>query len=890
MAGFSFGNIKQSTNRKDVGRVRHDHVLHVSFKDTSSPNYMILTDFIPGDEVLKYLLLEISRSSIKNYVVASCINTRSPVSESSEGIDLSYILSNESQWRRTLKEHGIVAVLAMGGALYSAQGSTDTLPQDYVDDSWHEPRCFLSEEFCRAGDLFYYPSFGLDSVFPFNNPKLKGSKEYSNYRTKFFKAQLERMASDDQDPSKSLDMRPYSVRIVEEDDYRDVMKSLMNSELLAIDTETSGFDRMVDVMGCVSLSNDGVTGYYVPERTFSTDKNFRLLNNVFRTAKKTVLVNAKFDVPFLWRYGISRDWLPTDDAMLLAHALDSTRPKGLKPNAIFDTKFGGYDEELDRVKRTLKIDSYLDIPEKSLSKYAALDAIVTWRLHNRLVENMERIDKLFPNEKDPNHSIEWWYSRIMMPKYRYMIEMEFEGAHVDEWALMEYREKIREAIREKEDEVRRILGAPSTLDLTSTESLGYFLLGLGWPIVHYSKDKLVMKHKNDDPREEKKQRTEWKKWDEFEDDIRKRIGRSPGILHKVANGDWYRRVISTSDNALTDWEIRGLKGIKELKDLRSLNMGLNMFLGYRKDLDSYVRDREDRGFGMRGDLKHDEVDRVENKVSGWEKYIRRHIDGTLRFHTNFNAFGAETFRHKSRDPNTQQIPSRGMLAKFVCPVLTCPTKIKYTVVTDGDPVIGYGNVISVVERNGKFFRVALSQLREGDHLISVTDDLAPDHLIIQEGSIGKRREFVLEDVTGSYEPGVESRVVKSISTEKEPEEYYLVSLDLASAQIREASIDQHLNQNGIDEVMYELYGTPDDDHPQYGSLFADMHSVTAYNTFVKTVNQHVFDVHDDVTGVDYLCYPGSELWVNRAGEKMRIYVEDLQPTDTIEGYEVTRDK
>jgi hypothetical protein len=814
MAGtFSFGGVRTTTTKKDAKRDRFDHILKEVCVDQDSPMYLILVDFIPEQEILDLLYADLAKSGLINYVVASAITTKHPIeSDASKGIsegklDMNFILQNESSWRTLLKKYEIEAVLTMGGALYCAQRSTDTLPQHYLDDSWHEPRCFLSEEFVRGGDLFYYPSFGLIDCYPIGEC---GLDNYVNYRTRFFKAQVERMITDDHDPEASIDMRPYEIEVVDtKDRATQVLKSMMDSEIFAHDTETSGFNSWLGTLGCVTFSNDGVKGYYVPWNLVNT----RLFSKVIETAKVNVMVNAKFDFKWYWLNGVSKRCQVTDDAMLLAHAIDSSRSKGLKPNAIFETRFGGYDDELDRAKRELKIESYLDIPVDILSRYATLDAIVTWRLFVKLLANCRRIDRLFPNEKNPDHSIEWWYSKNMMPTYRDMIEHEFEGMYVDEWELERYRAKIDVEIDVQAEELRRLWNAPRDLDLKSTKTLGNFIENtLRWPIAHRSKDGSA----------------------------------------------------ATNDDALLDWEVRGMPGIKVLKQFRSLQMGKNMFLGYR-------------------DAKN---------CSGWEQYILRHADGTLRFHTNFNAFGTETFRHKGKDPNTQQFPSRGLLSKYVEPVLTCPTTITYTLHTDGDPYVGVGNRILRVIRGRYEMKVTYSMVRPGDAVLEDEGELWSADNVIQEGSIGDLmvREYIersdLSDDLG------ESRVVTEVTKEKGPEEYYLVTADVASAQNREAGIDQILNQKGIDDVMYQLYGSPSDEHPDYGSLFGDMHSVTAYETFVRTVNAEVIEIHDDSTGKDWLCYQGSELWVKRQGQKdnLRIYVEDLKDTDEIIDYEYTRDK
>jgi hypothetical protein len=134
-----------------------------------------------------------------------------------------------------------------------------------------------------------------------------------------------------------------------------------------------------------------------------------------------------------------------------------------------------------------------------------------------------------------------------------------------------------------------------------------------------------------------------------------------------------------------------------------------------------------------------------------------------------------------------------------------------------------------------------------------------------------------------------------ISHEKEPEEYFLVTLDFASAQNRQASQDQILNKNGIDDVMYQLYGEPTPQHPKYGTLGGDMHTLTLFDTFVKTQKLNSIEVHDDITGKDWLFAEGMEVYVKRfengkLNDHLLIKIEDLKKDDEIVDYEKKRDK
>ena len=136
-----------------------------------------------------------------------------------------------------------------------------------------------------------------------------------------------------------------------------------------------------------------------------------------------------------------------------------------------------------------------------------------------------------------------------------------------------------------------------------------------------------------------------------------------------------------------------------------------------------------------------------------------------------------------------------------------------------------------------------------------------------------------------------------ITKEKEPEEYFMVTLDFSSAQNRQAAQDQSLGDDGsikasnIDKVMFELYGDPRVD-PIYGSLGGDMHTKTLYDFFVSPSKEKVLEVIDDTTGKEYLIGLDMYMYVDRSDGQKNVLVKgrDLKPDDIIIGYEDKRNK
>jgi DNA polymerase I-like protein with 3'-5' exonuclease and polymerase domains len=367
------------------------------------------------------------------------------------------------------------------------------------------------------------------------------------------------MQKDDMSTS-SLDMRPYKIVDVQSTvEAVEILNANCDAEQMSFDLETTGFDFIGDKIGCVTCSFDGETGYYIPWEFV----NKRTLAKCLMSAKCLVAANGKFDCKFLWKNGVAEyKWTPTDDTMIFSQGLNSDRHKGLKSLAFFYTRFGGYDNMLDAVKKSLKVDNYMEIPHEHLMKYATLDAIVTWRIYKSECEHARRLDKKIPNDKLKDWTVERWYRDVMIPYYREVIELEYRGFYVNE----DQRKRAADNLRTKISSLRQKLcdmwnpvltqrgnpPIPVELNFFSSKQLGVILEQMGWPKVQESED-----------------------------------------------GGY-----STNDVCQTEWKRLGFKGVDELGDMRSFNTALGSFVGYSDAFgkkfgwEQFVRAHDDGTFRM----------------------------------------------------------------------------------------------------------------------------------------------------------------------------------------------------------------------------------------------------------------------------------------------------
>jgi len=545
---MQFGKISAKSNPKKIEQ-QFNFILHK--EGDEHKYYLFLIDGVPKSQTcLMFLKKDLKRFGYKDFVIASCITTEK-IPE--QGTILKYIQENESQWRKLLG--GALCVMTFGRTLYAVVKSTDLVPTvseatpvkrnvvyNFYDSQVNEIRMFLTEEFLNAGNKWYYPVDGIESIY---SPRF--GSDYKNYKTQIFYEHLKIMKDQSLYPDECIDMRPYEIIIANnKDECSNYLNQLYNSDLLAADTETNSLDFTTGKLGCVTLSNDGQKGYFLPWEYI----NKRLLKGCLKSAKKLVMHNGKFDTKYLWKNGVN-NFLPTDDTMLMSQAINSDLPKGLKPLACRYTYFGGYDDELDIIKKRLKINNYLEIPTSTLSKYATLDAIVTWRLYQALLKQIRWFDKKYPNEKLKEWGVERWYTHVMSQFNKDIIKLEYNGLFVDEEKRLKSQKYFLDKIQGFKNKLCEYWKVPKNFDFFSQKELSKQFEKMGWPKITTSKD-----------------------------------------------GGY-----SADDTAQAEWKRLGYKGVEELADLRSHATALSAFIGISENgektgWEQYLRKHEDGTYRM----------------------------------------------------------------------------------------------------------------------------------------------------------------------------------------------------------------------------------------------------------------------------------------------------
>jgi DNA polymerase I-like protein with 3'-5' exonuclease and polymerase domains len=277
-----------------------------------------------------------------------------------------------------------------------------------------------------------------------------------------------------------------------------MFQHIQESEVIAVDTETSGLNPRKDIIVGWSLSGDEGIGFYIPTQVWNFDKGVLELQTIDGTStetisknllkaligKKLVFHNASFDVQFIKNYfGINLlpdVWVDTG---LLVHtvyeegAFGFGNPFGLKSIAIMNQEALGLNveeaanQEQIELKESIKknggsvtkesFEIYkadLDI----LSKYASADTDLTLRICNLYLDKLrdEGLEKFFFEDE-------------VMPIYREVtVPMEAYGVDLDTELIDRIHDEIVEDQKKnKEIVMKSLLAIPEVKEWVVATSM-----------------------------------------------------------------------------------------------------------------------------------------------------------------------------------------------------------------------------------------------------------------------------------------------------------------------------------------------------------------------------------------------------------------------------------
>ncbi|MEE3878897.1 DNA polymerase I [Vibrio natriegens] len=257
------------------------------------------------------------------------------------------------------------------------------------------------------------------------------------------------------------------------------LDKLKASELFAFDTETDSLDYMVANLVGLSFAVDEGIAAYVPVAHDYLDAPQQLDRDWVLEQLKPILEdesqakvgqNLKYDASVLARYGIEMKGIK-HDTMLASyvynsvggkHDMDSLALRFLQHSCI------SFEQVAGKGKKQL---TFNQIELDQASPYAAEDADVTLRLHNRLFANIEQDEKL--------KSV---YEDIEMPLVPVLSRIERTGVLIDDMKLGAQSVEIAARLEELEKKAYEI--AEQEFNMNSPKQLQAILFEkMGLPVV-----------------------------------------------------------------------------------------------------------------------------------------------------------------------------------------------------------------------------------------------------------------------------------------------------------------------------------------------------------------------------------------------------------------------
>ncbi|EHZ2536278.1 TPA: DNA polymerase I [Vibrio parahaemolyticus] len=276
----------------------------------------------------------------------------------------------------------------------------------------------------------------------------------------------------------TIDRSQYET-ILDEASFNAWLEKLKAAELFAFDTETDSLDYMVANLVGLSFAIDEGIAAYVPVAHDYLDAPEQLDRDWVLEQLKPILEddaqakvgqNLKYDASVLARYGIEMKGIKYD-TMLASyvynsvggkHDMDSLALRFLQHSCISFEQIAG------KGKNQL---TFNQIELEQASPYAAEDADVTLRLHNRLFANIEQDEKL--------KSV---YEEIEMPLVPVLSRIERTGVLIDDMKLSAQSVEIAARLEELEQKAYEI--AEQEFNMNSPKQLQSILFEkMGLPVV-----------------------------------------------------------------------------------------------------------------------------------------------------------------------------------------------------------------------------------------------------------------------------------------------------------------------------------------------------------------------------------------------------------------------
>lgn len=233
------------------------------------------------------------------------------------------------------------------------------------------------------------------------------------------------------------------------------LKRLQDAELFAFDTETTSLNYMQAEIVGVSFSIQAGEAAYLPlahdypgaPEQIDRDQALQALQPILENASQAKLgQNLKYDWHVLRNHGIQLNGT-AHDTMLQSYVINSTASRhdmDTLAQQYLDISTIHYEDVAGKGSKQL---SFNQIPLEQAAPYAAEDADITLRLHQRLYPELQQSSNL--------HKL---YQNIEIPLIPVLAEMEHTGVLIDAGRLQRHSHNLAKRLNELEQQAHEMAG------------------------------------------------------------------------------------------------------------------------------------------------------------------------------------------------------------------------------------------------------------------------------------------------------------------------------------------------------------------------------------------------------------------------------------------------
>lgn len=251
------------------------------------------------------------------------------------------------------------------------------------------------------------------------------------------------------------------VIIQDEQDLINYLQACVDNNIIAIDTETTGLNPLLDAIAGVCIYTPGQKGAYIPinhrsyitqelvEGQLTADFVKEVFTNMFDKIDAVIMFNANFDIRVLRnQLGISNAFC-TWDCYLAARLMNENEPvnslkklhqkyvlKGAEDAFTFEELFKG-------IPFTL-------IPIKTGYLYAARDPEITYELYDYQRKYLYYDPECTFDDRNGMNGVSWVFFNIEMPCVEVVTRMEDNGVLFDKEYNLSLKEKYHTLLDERE--------------------------------------------------------------------------------------------------------------------------------------------------------------------------------------------------------------------------------------------------------------------------------------------------------------------------------------------------------------------------------------------------------------------------------------------------------